>query len=377
MHVFATDLSESQRALVMKTRLDVLSAERGDKQQKITEYRAKAAAAKTNRTRSKWASKADALEADLGELIDESNFGVEHEEFFVSQAMRWFKTGTLDAALAGNTELVAAFEHFRNWINNIWQAIVGKRDPSTQISPQMNVLFNQMFNGKPVVPTAAYGQTEQALRMAAYQNLGAAFDESFQTQQFKRDRSALERSLNHPYIGMYPLSYMWGKVLPETIAFLALNPFGMKTPLLGWNVGREISDTVRARTESDPAFAKWMSDNKEAFQLFSMLFPALPQDIPANASLPLRRIAEQGLMAEEAARLGGKVNPIDWSKGGSDAITYAMGPLGTFRMGTENIPSAIDTLLHGSKESQKASAAKAMSGPANSIIYGSLPTASP
>jgi hypothetical protein len=134
----------------------------------------------------------------------------------------------------------------------------------------------------------------------------------------------------------------------------------MKTPLLGWNVGREVSDTVRARSESDPAFAAWMSDNKEMFQLWSMIFPALPQEIPANVSLPVRRIAEQGLDAEAAARGGQKVNPIDWSKGLSDAVTYAVGPLGTLRMGTENLPGAVNTLVFGSDAQKKAAARAAL-----------------
>jgi hypothetical protein len=368
MHVFAKDLTGSQREVIMKAREDALLAHRTDTEARIAEFRAKADAAKSNTTKRKYRTQADALEAGLGEMVDENNFGVEHQEFFVSQAMRWFKTGTLDDNLVGNTELVASFEHFRNWINNIWGAVQGKRDPTSMVSPEMNGLFNSMFSGKPRVETAAYKQTDQALRMAAYQNLGAAFDEAFQTQQYKRDRGMLERSLNHPYIGLYPMSYMWGKVLPEMIAFLALNPFGMKTPLLGWNVGREISDTIRARSESDPAFAKWMTDNKEMFQLFSMIFPALPQEIPANVSLPVRRIAEQGLTAEMAARQGTKMNPIDWSKGASDAITYAVGPLGTLRMGTENIPGAINTMLFGSDKARKQAAQDAFKKAQSSSI---------
>lgn len=72
--------------------------------------------------------------------------------------------------------------------------------------------------------------------------------------------------------------------------------------------------------------------------LFSMLFPGLPHDIPANASLPVRRIAEQGLEAQKAYASG--VNPedikdIDFTKGSQDAIQYALGPLGSIRTATE------------------------------------------
>jgi hypothetical protein len=145
----------------------------------------------------------------------------------------------------------------------------------------------------------------------------------------------VERSINHPYIGLYPASYMWGKILPEMVRFLALRPFGMTTPFLGWNVAREIGDTIRTQSETDESFKKFLGDNKDAFMFLSMFFPALPQDIPANASLPLRRIAEQGLENEARYAQGMPGKGIDYTKGAQDAIQYAVGPLGTIRTVSE------------------------------------------
>jgi hypothetical protein len=158
-----------------------------------------------------------------------------------------------------------------------------------------------------------------------------AWDEAHSTQFYKKDRSALERSINHPYIGLYPASYMWGKVLPEMVRFLALRPFGMTTPFLGWNIAREVGDSIRSQSENDPSVKQFLADNEDAFMFLSMFFPGLPQDIPANFSLPLRRIAEQGLEGQQAVAMGQAPGEVEYLRGAQDAIQYAVGPLGTVR----------------------------------------------
>ena len=163
----------------------------------------------------------------------------------------------------------------------------------------------------------------------------------------------VERSINHPYIGLYPASYMWGKVLPEMVRFLALRPFGMTTPFLGWNVAREVGDTIRTQSETDESFKKFLEENEDALMFMSMFFPALPQDIPANASLPLRRIAEQGLENEASYAAGGEGKGIDYSKGVQDAVSYAVGPLGTLRTVTDIAGMGgelVNTVLGGTNE---------------------------
>jgi len=164
------------------------------------------------------------------------------------------------------------------------------------------------------------------------QAIRSGWDEAHATQYYKKDRSMIERSINHPYIGLYPASYMWGKVLPEMVRFLALRPFGQETPFLLWNVAREVSDSIRAQSENDPAFKQFLADNEDAFMLLSMLFPGLPQDVPANVSLPVRRIAEQGLERQKLYAAGGTPEKgIDVTRGATEAIQYAVGPLGTVR----------------------------------------------
>jgi hypothetical protein len=80
------------------------------------------------------------------------------------------------------------------------------------------------------------------------------------------NRSWLERSLNHPYLGLYPLSYMWGKVLPEMAEFLMFRPFGMKMPGTAlYNMLHVYRDVMYAQ-ENDPNFRKFVRDNEPALR---------------------------------------------------------------------------------------------------------------
>jgi hypothetical protein len=330
MHVFAIDLDDSMRQVVQRARLQMLETSRTDLAARISAYETRAANAKSQGSRVSLQSRANALKQELGELVDETEWGVEHEEFLVSQFQRWLKTGTND-----NPALVPAFQHFRNWVELLWKELKGGRGgTSERVSPEMDRFFNTMFKPKGVA-TVNHDLDTQVLRMAALQQLGGAADEAFATHYYKKDRSMLERSMNHPYIGLYPASYMWGKVLPELVRFLALRPFGMPTPFLAWNVLREVSDTVRTQSEADEGFKKFLKDNEEAWMMFSMFFPALPQDIPANVPLPWRRVAEQGLEQQVSYQLGEDPTPINYTKGLEDAMFYAVGPAGTIRSVSE------------------------------------------
>jgi hypothetical protein len=241
----------------------------------------------------------------------------------------------IDRGVPPNPEMRNAFEHFRNWLQQTQSSRTTAGLPPVEVSPQMRSRLDQLFS-RPGVETVPYSIEQETMRQAAMQAIKAGWDEAHATQYYKKDRSMLERSINHPYIGLYPASYMWGKVLPEMVRFLALRPFGQETPFLAWNVAREVGDSIRTQSENDPAFKQFMEDNADAFMFLSMFFPALPQDIPANVSLPIRRIAEQGLEHQKMYAAGGKPESgIDFTRGATDAIQYAVGPLGTIRTATQ------------------------------------------
>lgn len=347
VHVLARDLDPSMKRVVMEARANTLAARRTTVAAEAAALRARAQTATTTSVASRFNNRAHRLEMGLADLVDEQDWGVLHEEFFVSQMLRWFRTGTVDTGNADPTDFVHAVNYMRNHIEGVWTEVKGTRDPSLHASPEMQRLLNRMFNGTPPLEAVNYNVTDTAIQLAMRQQLGAAFDEAFQTHVFKKDRHFLERSLNHPYFGMYPASYMWGKILPEMVAFLALRPFGLTAPMLGWNVIREVSDSIKSEAELNPEYNKFLEDNASLFQLASMLFPALPHDIPANAPLPFRRIAEQGLENQVAYANGATdVTPVDYTKGASDALFYALGPAGSLRS-TAGLPGQIGEMLSG------------------------------
>jgi len=96
------------------------------------------------------------------------------------------------------------------------------------------------------------------------------------------------------------------------------------------------------QSETNSDVRTFLKDNERAFMLMSLLFPSVPNDISANASLPFRRIAEQSLMNQYKARQGvefgdetGQIHDINYLSGLEDAVSYAIGPLGALRTAGE------------------------------------------
>jgi hypothetical protein len=302
----------------------------------IADLEAKAAATSSPAYKTRLLNDINAARAGIG-TTDPAAWGKAQEEHLVHVVLDW-----VDRGVPINPDMKNVVEHFRNWIALTRKTTRQRGMPPVRVSPAMEGVLNRVFSG-PGVETVPYSIEDGAMRMAAHQVVRTSWDEAHATQFYKHDRSMIERSINHQYIGLYPASYMWGKVLPEMLRFLALRPFGMETPFLSWNILREVSDSVNAQSEVDPSFRKFLSDNSKAFLLLSMFFPSLPQDTPANASLPVRRIAEQGL--ENQLKYAQGVNPsdvkdIDYAKGASDAMFYALGPAGSIRTASQTLGMA-------------------------------------
>jgi hypothetical protein len=305
-------------------------------EQHAANLEAQAAAATNASVATRLRNDAAAARAGLG-TTDPAVWGKAQEEHLVQVLFEW-----IDKGVPINPDMRNVTEHFRNWIDLTRKSTRQRGMPPVEVSPAMEGVFNRM-SMRPGVETVPYSIEDQAMRMAMQQVVKSSWDEAHATQFYKHDRSMVERSINHPYIGLYPASYMWGKVLPEMVRFLALRPFGMETPFLAWNVLREVSDSIRSQSETDDHFKKFLSDNKDAFMLMSMFFPSLPQDTPANLSLPVRRIAEQGLENQLKYAQGAdpkSVGDIDYAKGASDAMFYALGPAGTIRTVNQSLGMA-------------------------------------
>jgi chorismate mutase len=125
------------------------------------------------------------------------------------------------------------------------------------------------------------------------------------------ERSALERSINHPFLGLYPSSYMWGKVLPYLTEFLMAKPFGAKAPFLAYSVGNRMHQSFQRQQQYDPELRNYLYRNEPFLRAMSLLVPGLPWDMPAAMPFWSRRLMENWLTNNVRAMNGQKQEDLD------------------------------------------------------------------
>jgi hypothetical protein len=268
----------------------------------------------------------------------------EVSEHFADEFQKWVATGK-----AQNPALRDAFAYFRKVLINVFRAAKGQ---GQQVSPEMDKLFTELMTPKQesnalFANAMPFNATQEAMHGAGIQAVVDAESAAHSNVQFRRSRSWLERSVNHPYFGIYPASYMWGKVLPEIVRGLAVNPFGLPIPILskpiklgaheyglhgtpfwGFVNAQRVWNSVELQKDTDPNFNAQVNDPKNAkvWQALNMLLPATPWDIPANFPIWARRWAESGLQSQQNVAAGGQPVNFDLLKTSSDVANYAFGP---------------------------------------------------
>jgi hypothetical protein len=108
---------------------------------------------------------------------------------------------------------------------------------------------------------------------------------------FNPERTIFERTINHPFLGFYPYSYMFKKILPEMINFLFKKPFGYQAPGAGYQAYMHVRDYFEKQMETDYTFRKFMEDNDEVAFMITQLFPGVPWDISAMPPSYTRAVA--------------------------------------------------------------------------------------
>jgi hypothetical protein len=234
--------------------------------------------------------------------------------------------------------------------------------------------------GSGMAAASLFSLDQEALYQVARRRFLDAEDKAFTIHYYNRSRSFVERSINHQYFGLYPASYMWGKVLPEMLRFLLKEPFGIRAPLGGLALSNQVYRTMMIRQNYDEDFRKFMVDNTGAWRMLSLMSPALPWEIPVNAPLWLRRAAEldatrQGRIAagerpEDVPRLGGP----EMANIVTDMLQYAIGPVQSLRyvggvigatedLGNSLFESVNSVLAESGQQLQQDLAVSAGSGP--------------
>ena len=100
-------------------------------------------------------------------------------------------------------------------------------------------------------------------------------------QYFATQRSWLERSLNHPFLGVYPYSYMTRKAIPAMmrLMFLTPGPRGTVMPLTGLNTWGDIIEWSDNRSNSESGFLKVLADNDAFLYLLQTITPVTPDSM--------------------------------------------------------------------------------------------------
>ena len=182
------------------------------------------------------------------------------------------------------------------------------------IHPKLHGLFEKItpeVHGKNV---AVFDTTQFRIMEAFRIALLRAEDESHTVHYFRRGKTLLERSINHPFFGLYPVSYMYGKVLPELARFMFTKPFGVKAPLAGAAMWNHVYDAMMLEMSGNSDFAQVLNDNPEAVRFLSLVIPGLPNDMSVNMSAWMRRVMQASLTG----------TPIDFGKTFTDYLGYAM-----------------------------------------------------
>jgi hypothetical protein len=279
-------------------------------------------------------------------------FGWDREtsEHFADEFGKWLATGE-----AKNPKMRDAFAYFRKVLIRIFEW--AKANPKAKVSPELEQLFNDLTmpiqrEREALANAVPFDATDEMMHAAGIQSVVDAEDAAFTNVQFRRNRSWLERSVNHPYMGMYPASYMWGKVAPEMVRALSVNPFGLPVPFLtkpvkingveyglhgspfyGFVNANRVQNAIELQKDSDPEFNANVNDpkNDKVFRNFMMFLPASPWDAPANFPLWSRRVAEYGAETiDEPLTKQGKPKEFNIAKTGSEIVSYAFGPKAGF-----------------------------------------------
>jgi hypothetical protein len=212
-----------------------------------------------------------------------------------------------------------------------------KREPDVERAAQMftkwsqHVVKNAMLRGKssaygelldqlgqlPIDEAVPYNLTGEAMMNAVMDDMTWKWQDAFKLQYFAQNRTFLERSINHPVFGIYPASYMWGKIAPEIVRFVMKEPFGVRTGAAAYGM-KDVQQAIALQRELDPEFDAKIEQlgHSQALSFLGYMLPALPWETQAGFPIWARQIADQGLDAKRREELGlpqegiGLVKPI-------------------------------------------------------------------
>jgi hypothetical protein len=153
---------------------------------------------------------------------------------------------------------------------------------------------------------AKQAQDIAAATMAAYelaiQRASRAADKA---QYFASHRSWFERSINHPFLGLYPYSYMTQKAIPSLLRIMFVPRIGgVVAPGLGYAKWENVLEWTENSVNSDEDVLNQLLQNDALIYLASTLLPVTPDNSGFSMPTWLRRGIIQPGLRGDAIKLG-------------------------------------------------------------------------
>lgn len=208
-------------------------------------------------------------------------------------------------------EIEGYMQALSKWVNDAIGAELGSRTRTD---------LRRLVEAVPTTSATSFNRT-QALVVSLLKNkIEDAQQDIFRLAEMQTQRSVLERSLNHPLFGVYPASYMWGKVLPESVKFFARNPYAATYVIA------DVQRSIAIQREYNPEMEDTMNtvDRSSAAFLLDYMTPGLPWNAHDARLSPLVRRLFEGKPEEIWNAEISTISPDRWINSFTDTITEGM-----------------------------------------------------
>lgn len=199
-----------------------------------------------------------------------------YDNFFGNNFPQMVKERIVSGKPHPNPEVEGYMQALSKWVQDNIGAELGARTRSD---------LRDLVEKVPTTNAVNFNRTHGLVISLLKNKIQDAQQDVFRLAEMQTKRSVLERSLNHPLFGLYPSSYMWGKVLPESVKFLAKNPYAATYII------NDVQRAIAVQREYDTDFDKKMSavDNSSGAFLADYLTPSLPWSSHEARMSPLVR----------------------------------------------------------------------------------------
>lgn len=231
------------------------------------------------------------------------------DAFFDTHFPEMVRKRILEGTPHPNIEVEGYIQQFSHWVQT---------SLSGELSARTRSDLKRLVESVPTTERTTFNRTHSLVVNLLKDQIRNNQTDIFRLAEMATERSVLERSINHPLFGLYPASYMWSKVLPETIKFLAKNPYASTYTIA--NVQRSIATQREYDTELDGIMEQ--TDRSSAAFLLDYLTPGLPwSDHSARFSPLVRGLFEGKDVGEIWSSELATVSPERWVRLFADTAT--------------------------------------------------------